>query len=490
MKLNKQLFLLMGLIGAIAFTGCRKDFEEINTNPNEPTSVSTGFLLTAAQKRIMDEYYDAFWGSRRGMQLAQYWASNQYSNESRYQFRVETANGAWRDFYAGPLADLQRIIDLNTNNAEDVNGFGSNANQIAVAKLLQAWIYQHLTDAYGAIPMSQALQGVENTSPGYDSQADVYANLLTMINDALAGMDGGAGPQGDQIYGGDMDMWTKFANSLKLRVAMRMADVNPGTAQTAAEQALSSGMLIVGNSDNALFNYLAGAPNNNPINEDYKTRNDFAASNVMVDYLASLNDPRLMAYYATNADGVYLGEVYGLSEANAALTPNDAVSQRSAAILAGDFPGIYFDAAQTHFLAAEAAERGWTSILSAEEHYNAAIELSMNFWGIDDAAAIAGYLGQADVAYGTAEGTWKERIGRQKWIALYMQGYEGWAEWRRLDFGVLQLPADGVLQGDGIPLRMEYPLDEQTLNNASWTAGVAANGGDDAMDVSLWWDVN
>ena len=489
MKMNKQLFLLMGLIGAIAFTGCRKDFEEINTNPNEPTAVSPGFLLTAAQKRIMDEYYDAFWGSRRGMQLAQYWASNQYSNESRYQFRVETANGAWRDFYAGPLADLQRIIDLNTDTPEDFNAFGSNANQIAVAKLLQAWTYQHLTDAYGAIPMSEALMGVENTTPAYDDQATVYNNLLTLINDALAGMDGGAGPSGDQLYGGDMDMWTKFANSLKLRVAMRMADVNPSAAQAAAEQALGSGMLIVGNEDNALFNYLAGAPNNNPINEDYKTRNDFAASNTMVDVLAALNDPRMGAYYAMNADGAYVGEVYGLDEANAALTPNDAVSQRAEGILAGDFPGIFFDAAQTHFLAAEAAERGWSSILSAEEHYNAAIGLSMNFWGIDDEAAIADYIAQPDVAYGTAAGDWKEKIGRQKWIALYMQGYEGWAEWRRLDFGILQLPADGVLQGDGIPHRMQYPLDEQTLNNASWSAGVTANGGDE-LNTPLWWDVN
>lgn len=489
MKMNKQFFLLMGLVGAIAFTGCQKDFEEINTNPNEPTAVSTGFLLTSAQKRIMDTYYGSFWGSRRGMQLAQYWSSNQYSNESRYQFRTETANGAWSSYYAGPLADLQRIIDLNTDSPEDVNGFGSNANQIAVAKLLQAWTYQHLTDAFGAIPMSQALQGVDNTRPGYDDQSAVYSNLITMINDALTSMDGGAGPQGDQIYGGDMDMWTKFGNSLKLRVAMRMSDVNGSAAKAAAEEALGSGALIVSNSDNALFNYLSGAPNNNPINEDAKTRNDFAASNTMVDVLTALNDPRMMAYYAPNADGVYVGEVYGLNEANAALTPDATVSQRSAGILAGDFPGIYFDAAQTHFLAAEAAARGWSSILSAEEHYNAAIELSMNFWGIDDAAAIADYLAQEGVAYATAGADWKEAIGRQKWIALYMQGYEGWSEWRRLDFGVLQLPFDGVLQGDGIPHRMQYPLDEQTLNNEAWSAGVTANGGDE-LNTPLWWDVN
>jgi len=270
-----------------------------------------------------------------------------------------------------------------------------------------------------------------------------------------------------------------------------MADVNPGAAQSAAEAALSSGAIIAGNEDNALFGYLTGAPNNNPINEDYKTRNDFAASNTMVDFLTALNDPRRDVYFSPSvATGEYVGEVYGLDETNAALTPNDEVSQRGAGILAADLAGIFFDAAQTHFLAAEAAERGWSSILSAEEHYNAAITLNMNYWGIDDADAIAGYLAQESVAYGTAEGAWNERIGRQKWAALYMQGYEGWAEYRRLDFGVLLPCADGVLDGDGsVPSRMKYPLDEQTLNNANWTAATGG-GADDLLTTKLWWDVN
>ena len=158
--MNKQIFFLVGLIGALAFTGCQKDFEEINTNPNEPTAVSPGFLLTNAQKSIMDRVYDSFWGSRRAMQTAQYWSSNQYSNESRYQYRETTANGAWASFYAGPLQDLQTIIDLNSgDNAADYVGYGDNGNQIAVAKILQAWTFQHLTDAFGDIPMSAALQG-------------------------------------------------------------------------------------------------------------------------------------------------------------------------------------------------------------------------------------------------------------------------------------------------------------------------------------------
>ena len=111
----------------------------------------------------------------------------------------------------------------------------------------------------------------------------------------------------------------------------------------------------------------------------------------------------------------------------------------------------------------------------------------MNFWGIADDAAIADYLAQDAVAYGTAEGAWNEKIGRQKWVALYMQGYEGWAEYRRLDFGLLQPCADGALQGDGsVPARFEYPIDEQTLNNESWAGAPGAGSWND----KLWWDVN
>jgi hypothetical protein len=487
--MNKNIFLLAGLIVAIAFTGCRKDFEEINTNPNEPTTVSTGFLLTAAQKRIMDENMDSFWGSRRGMQMSQFWSSNQYSNESRYQFRTDVTNGAWRDFYAGVLQDLQQIIDLNTDSPDDVSGYGDNGNQIAVATVLQAWTYQLLTDAFGAIPMGEALSGTDNLSPAYDSQQAVYGKLVSMLDGAIAGMDAGAsGPNGDQIYGGDMSAWATFANSLKLRVAMRMSDVDAAGAKAAGESAIAGGV-ITANADNAAFPYIDAAPNNNPVNEANKTRNDFAASNTMIDFLTGLNDPRMQIYYEPSAsDGVYIGEVYGLDETNAALTPDAVVSQPGAMALGGGLPGIFMDAAQVNFLLAEAAERGWAGAGDAEANYNAGVTASFEFWGADGAAD---YLAQADVAYGSAAGTYSERIGRQKWVALYMQGQEAWAEYRRMDFGVLLPCADGALAGDGsVPSRMEYPLDEQTLNYDSYSAGVASLGGADALETKLWWDVN
>ena len=482
--MNLKSMLTLGLAGALILTGCRKDFDSINTNPNEPSSVSTGFLLTSAQKSLMDNTTDEWWNGRRGNQLAQYWASNQYSNESRYQFRTEIDNGYWSAFYAGALQDLQTIIDLNSgDDAADYAGYGANGNQIAVATLLQAWTFQMLTDCYGDIPFSEALQGGENTTPAYDSQADVYAGLITMIDGALSGIDAaGAGPQGDVVYGGDMGKWAMFGNSLKLRIAMRMSDVNGEAAKTAGEAALAAGV-ILDNGDNALFGYLDAVPNNHPINQDYQTRNDFAASNTMVDYLTTNADPRLSVYYAPNAAGAYVGEVYGLNEANAALTPNDDVSQRGAAVLAATMPGIYMDAAQVRFLCAEAAAKGWANAGgSAEEHYAAGIQASMDFWGVDAADA---------QAYIDAHPFSAESWVYEKWVALYMQGIEGWCEWRRLDGPALNACADGSLgggtDGDLPPHRFTLPLDEATLNEANWDA---AGGATNTLNTPLWWDVN
>lgn len=497
--------LTFALALTVVFSGCKRNFEEINANPNQPSKVSTAFLLTSAQKQLMDHMSDEWWSGRRGMQLAQFWASNQYSSESRYQLRTNITNNYWIYFYAGRdgtgqpngggMADLEEIIRLNTEFPDEYAGFGANSNQIAVAMIMKAWVYQMLTDCFGSIPFSEALQGSDNPTPKYDSQRDVYMGLVSMLESANNMINVGAnGPQGDNIYGGDMVQWKKFCNSLRLRVGMRMADVDGGSAQNVVEDAIAAGV-FTSNADNAEFAYLTGQPNNHPINEDYQTRNDFAASDVMVNHMMDLADPRIGEYFAPRADdGTFVGELYGLTEEAAALTPNAAVSQRSSKVLAADFPGIYMDYAQVEFLLAEAAERGWGDG-DAEGHYNAGIQASMDWWGVsqDDTDA---YMAQDDVAYATAPGDWNEKIGGQKWLALYTQGIEAWAEYRRLDFGILKIlgeddnPDISALAGDGtVPKRFPYPLDEQTLNGDSYSSAVASQG-TDGLDTKLWWDVD
>jgi len=499
MKIQLNKYIKYGVFSAcisMGFMSCDKHFQEINTDPNEPSSTSTSFLLSNAQKYMMDYTWDEWFNGRRGNQLAQYWSSNQYSGESRYALRTEITNTYWAYFYARSLQDLQEVIRLNETAPEDYIGFGATENQIAIAKTLQVWVYQNMTDCWGPIPFSEALNAAEISFPKYDSQEEVYTGLLSLLNEAINSFDvSDNSVQGDLIYGGDVARWKKFANSLKMRVGIRMADVAPTTAATAVSEAIASGV-FTSNADNALFQYRAGAPNNNPQAEDFKERNDFAASNVMVDELNRLNDPRVGFYYSPTVNGGnFVGEVYGLSEANAALTLNDDISQRNPQVLAETAPGIYMDYAQVEFMLAEAAERGIAGAGAAATHYNNGITASLQYWdanGLLSATDINNYLTQSDVDYASLIGTetWKEVIGRQKWIALYMQGIQGWAEYRRLDFGILQMPADGTLDGTSIPNRMKYPLDEQTLNGTEYATGVSILGGPDDQDTKLWWDVN
>lgn len=510
--MNHYLKYITALLLAMVVAACTDNFEEINTDPNQPPVVPTSALLTSAQKQLMDHTWNEWTNGRRGMQLAQYWSSNQYSNESRYAFRSAISNTYWIYFYAGRgatdgstpngggMRDLDEIIRLNEEFPEENAGsFGTNNNQIAVATSLKVWIMQIVTDTWGYAPYSQALRIEEFPNPAYDSQEEIYRTLLTQLTEASDRIElDGAGPAGDVIYGGDMTKWKKFVNSLKLRVAMRMADRDAAAAGAAVAEAVAAGVME-SNEDNALFRYAQAAPNNNPLNEDFKTRNDFAVSDILVNKLLELNDPRIDFYAEPTANSVaagepkYVGEVYGLDEINAAATQDDDISQRSAEVLAADAEGIYMQYAEVAFLLAEAIERGFISGVAAD-YYNQGIAASMNYWndGSVDAAAIEAYLGQPNVAYDAQIATgesWEAVIGEQKWLSLYMQGIEAWSEYRRLDFGVLQPPADGGLEGDGIPLRLRYPLDEQSANEESYDAAVAAQG-PDLLTTRLWWDVD
>jgi Starch-binding associating with outer membrane len=503
---NRSAILLTGL--ALMLSSCEKNFDTYNDDPNNPREVPNSYLLTGAQRGIMDNSVDVWWGANMGNQLAQYWSSNQYSSESRYQFRTAITNAYWGLFYSGGLNDpgdglfvggineLNTIIQKCQSDPAGSSASGFPANQIAVATILRVWTYQNMTDAWGDIPYTQALKPDEFRAPKYDSQESIYAGLLSELDNAISLINTGEdGPENDLIYGGDMELWKKFGNSLKMRVALRMADKNNTVSQAAFEAAVLSGC-FTSNADNALFPYGSGT-DANPIYGNYfiDNRNDYAASNILMDILLAQNDPRLPAWFLpATATGNYVGEVYGLSEGNAAATPNSQISQRSDLTLSAELPGIYLDYAQVEFMLAEAVERGWGVGLTAQEHYNNGVTASIDFWtSLNGAQApadsITAYLAQPSVDYtNPASGTtYKEKIGKQKWLALFNQGTQGWTEWRRLDFGILQLPADGVLDGSGIPFRIKYPVDEQTLNSGNYNAAIA-NQGPDLQETKVWWD--
>ncbi len=475
--LNKGIIALL----IFAFTACG-EFDDLNVNPNKPVAVDTESLLTSALRDVGERVLS---NTRIGPIYAQHIGNITYTEDDRYQ-AVQADFSAW---YTATLADLERIIELNTD--EETSGAasksGSNANQIAAARILKAYFFNILTDLWGPMPYSQALRGGEGIfTPAYDSQSAIYEALFTELEEAVAQMDGGAGVAGDFIFGGDMSEWAKFANTIRMNMAIRAADANETLAKAQFLDAIADGVIESG----LMYPFLPEANNENPWFTEFRTRTDFALTEMFVNGMKDLGDPRLAHYADPTLNSVAVGtpEIvgvpYGLSTPST--QPPNVSFPNSSFVKAQDAPLAIFTMAQVHFAMAEAAARGWTND-NPEDHYKAAIKASWDQWGVSyDQAAFDTYYNQSGVAWDA--GKWDQLIGYQKWVALYGQGYEAWTEWRRLDYPELVLPEDPLSPSGGIPKRLIYPATEANLNGANYEAALGLLGGPDSDGTRLWWD--
>ena len=465
---------------------CTKDFEEINTNPNQPVTVPTSYLLTNAQFTIFDDMWDEWWNGRFGLQYSQYWSQVVYTEESRYQPRVNITNTYWGLFYTD-MMDLQRIIEINTDPETSgiAQAYGSNNNQIAVSRILKAYTFHTMTDIWGDIPYFEALKGADNTSPAYTPQEDIYADLLKELKEAQAQIElSGDGVEGDIIFGGDMAKWKALANSLRMRIALRTSNVNANYI-TEIQDAITDGA-ITSTAGDAYFTFDPASPSYNPLYEAFfvDNRHDFAVSEPMIDMLTGLSDPRLPLFADPPVDPTYYGDPYhgmpyGMdnSDATAYSGPSgDYVSLPAAStVLAADGRAYLMTYAEICFIKSEIAS-------FSQSEYENGIEASMTTWGVDP-TDIATYLASVPAASA-------ENVGNQKWIANYMQGIQGWFEWRRTGYPQLSGPVGTVtpdLGGRIMPSRRPYPNDEQVLNEASYTAAVNSQGADNVA-TRVWWD--
>lgn len=487
MKTTKKLVLVMLLTGLFA-TSC-DDFGSINVDPNKPSQVKTELLLTNAQRSMSDKV-----GAVMGTIWVQYITETQYTEAQEYR----EVNANFNGWYTGPLQDLETIIKLNSDaeTAPDVLSGGSNANQIAVARIMKAYFYQMITDRWGMVPYSEALKGSENLQPSYDAQEDIYTGIITELKEAAAQINLTAVPvAGDILFEGDMQKWVNFANSLRARAALRLSETTGATlalAQAEFADAINDGVI----SEDIMYPYLANADNENPWYSRFRTRTDYAISTTIADYMKGISDSRILVFAnpapdVNNGDSeVTFNEIVGMPFAeNAGDIPNSEISFPGSAMGAGgpgvgvqDAPLPIITVAEMELAQAEAVERGWITGVAAD-HYEAGIQASWEQWGVFDAADFATYMAQAEVAYDPA--VWDEKIGNQKWIAMFPNGYEAWSEWRRTGFPVLTPNPFGVLSQ--IPVRFTYPSSEATNNTASYDAAVAAQGAD-APTTAVWWD--
>ncbi len=482
--MNSFKKLSVVLLAVVVFANC-DDFGDINVDPNNPSLVKTELLLTNSLRGVSDVI-----GATTPMAYVQHTACTQYNEECRYQ-NVSFDFSGW---YFTELKDLQTIIDLNTDETTkgDVISGGSNANQIAVARIMKAYFYHMMTDRWGYLPYTEALQGADNFSPAYDSDQSIYTDLIKELKEAVAQMDGGVGVNGDFIFDGDMDKWAKFANTLRLRIALRMSEANPSLAETEFVSALNAGVIT----DNVWYPYLAETANQNPWYARFITRTDYAITDVLADTMAALTDMRLTAYAdpapnADDGDGVTeISDIVGLSYhiSDPGSITNAEVSFPGQAMRAQDAPLAIISMAEVKLAQAEAAHRGWIAggDATAATLYAEGIAASWDQWGVTgDGTALAAYMANAEVAY--TAGNAMDQIAYEKWVALYGNGYEAWSEWRRLDHPTLVPHPDALNTSGQIPVRHGYPSSESQLNEAAYTAAVSAQGTDDES-THVWWD--
>lgn len=471
-----------------AITACG-DLTSINKDPNGPEDVPPPSILPSALQTLVSGVNGVNSLNIRGGGLwVQYYSQIQYRDEDKYIVRSGTSGG-W-GLYNGVLEDAQRMIQ---------KGAASTApNWSAVGRILKSYAFSVMTDAMGDLPYSQALKGDTVLHPVYDTQAAIYDSLFANLAQANSEIDLSPGvvgfPKGDLMYGGSMTKWRRFANSLRLRLAIHLSQVNPTKAASEAAAAVAAGV-FTSNADNAQLMYLATSPNRNPIYNDAQGRDDYGMSKTFVDSLTSFADPRLPVFAQINPAGTgYQGLPNGLNDG--AGTPIVNISRFGAYWRSTpNAPMHLLTYSEVLFLEAEAAERGWIpgGTSAAATYYTDAITASLQQYGIA-AGPIAAYLAQAKVGYdagGTTLDAHMNQIMYQKWASLFMQGMEAWTEVRRTRIPLF-IPGPNAVFGAGvagkIPERLPYDDQEAVLNASNLDAAVSAQkftAGND-IQAPLW----
>lgn len=495
----KKISILTLALSMVLLSCNWDDFGDLNVNPNASTTPKTSALLTNSLLSTGSAITVT-----TGALYAQFLANKQYTSEDNYQ----TVNFPSDGWYNGPLADLQKIIQLNSNQETKVAAEtdGSNANQIAIAKIMQSYYFLFMTNRWGDLPYTEALKGGEGLlTPKFDTQEAIYDGSIQSLKDAVAMVEDGTPIQGDILFGGDMDMWIKFANTTRMMAALRLSKVNPTKAAAEFASAYNAGVIALDNSENVSYNYLSVQTYENPYYSSFVTagRKDWTIadplmSRMQLDTYTSphsgatgvLNvvaDPRLPVYAnpIENTSDVYVGMPYGLTEATAGAVPNSGVSFLGDAFRQQDSPAYIYTSAQVAFTLAEAALNGWITG-NAQEFYEAGIEASLDQHGVG--SDFNDYIANSEVAYNPARA--REQIGTQKWIALFPDGYEAWTEWRRTGFPILTPPPNAKNESGEIPRRQGYSTSERDLNSANYQEALTRQGFvKDDLDQRIWWDV-
>ena len=471
-NISKYAVLLALTATPLVITSCRQELD-INVDPNNPSQASLSGLLSGSQ--VGFAFALGGEGTRMPASIVQHYAGHRAQPLDYAQYRITSSatDGTWTALY-NTLMDMKELENKAAAS-------GSQA-YVGVSKLLQAHAFSVITDMFGDVPFSEALQGRTNITPAYDKQENIYPALITMIDEGLTALSVGTETiSGDVVYGGDVAKWKKYGNSLKLRLLNHLSSRQPNAA---ANFLASNPSLIDTSVDDAKVVFGSVAANANPIYQFdvLSGRSDQAVSSTIVDKMKALSDPRVGVYFEPVANNVlglkgqYLGNAPGNDEEDSKKNRYSRVGSAYASIKA---PVVLLSAAEVNFIKAEVYHRASDSRVQAA--YQAAITQDFAALGLSSSAAA--YLANANVAY---NGT-LQRIMEQKWITMFQASYESWVDWRRTGYPALT-PAANNATSNVIPRNLPYPDVEINSNRANLVAGPGIPIPYTGLSNRVWWD--
>ncbi|MDF2158327.1 SusD/RagB family nutrient-binding outer membrane lipoprotein [Algoriphagus sp. CAU 1675] len=515
--LNKMTGLMLASL--MFATSCsEQDLLDLNINKNAVENIDMQYLFSLGTLRIGGEYENTRANMLYAATMIQHTASTAgYFSGDKYFYSAQYSGAYMETHYTGVVRLFSEVI---RKTADDPNEVNVNA----AATILRVFDLLRMTDMYGDIPYTQAgygLEGEENWFPTYEPQKEVYYKMIDDLKAARDKFSPSARALGTQdfIYGGDLDKWKKFANSLLMRMAMRMSNVDPEKAKAVFTEANSSGAFS-SNDDIAFIHYAPGPQgvNRNGLNDGYwntyKYSRDCKISETFMNWMDANDDPRKMiitggignpedastwitdpneqigmpnGYNSTNIrDVVPAGTLDRFS------TVQQNFSMLNIKYLDWEDPYYLISYAEVELMRAEAVLKGWISG-SAETHFDNGITAAMNAWSyFDPSFVITGPQIQSYVAargFGSASNEDKLRlIAEEYWAATFLNDIESWSNWRRTGYPVLTPTQDpNAFEGNFIPRRLRYWESEIGSNPENYQAAVSRMGGD-LFATKVWWD--
>lgn len=505
---------LLALVLVMLLPACDDGLAELNENPDAYSEIVPEFLFTKAQLDAMDISYFGTAALTIGGSMQHFATYKEVPAAGDKYFNDGYSKAYFSEAYPSAVNEIQEVIKAVSEDPEDVN-------KLSVARIWRAYIFHHLTDLYGDVPYTEAGKGsIEKIyTPKYDEQSFIYNDMLAELEAAANALDPSKETFGnaDLIYGGDVGQWKKFAYSLMLRLGMRLTEVDEAMAQSWVQKAITGGVILE-DSDLADIDYVDGSQVDSrnpaawalmrgdyldPQSEDNVEGGKLAKT--FIDYLKETGDPRLnviSVLWVQSPTGEYVADTstalqQGMPNAAFNSKPADFASYSEPnpnTVLKYDAPLLVLTNAEVHLLLAEATIRGWYSG-DAAALYEAGARAGMRQWSrFGSAGEIADNRIESYISnnlFPTA-GTFEEKmeaIQTQKWVSLFLDEYEIFANWRRTGYPDL-VPTNypGNLTGGQIPTRFVVPDSEEIINGPNFLEAVSRQGEGNLLTSKVWWD--